>query len=102
MLKTVAIGQSANPIWQIGTEGCFEGHALEHRRAEDSGYECDSCCKAIPTGSRLFDCRPCDYTMCKKCFYRKWPTKRDRELRSAFRDPLAARFDPLVAAALPG
>ena len=102
LLKTIANGQSANEDWRIGTASCFEGHALEKRLAEDAGYECDSCCQDIPTGSRLYDCRPCDYTMCQKCFYRKWPTKRDRELRGILRDTMAARYDPLVAAALPG
>lgn len=42
---------------------CPAGHALKRKKA-DGDYDCDVCEKDIKDGTRLHDCRKCDFSMC--------------------------------------
>ena len=45
---------------------CPGGHTLQSTMT-DTSYECDSCGKRLGVGRRIFDCRACDFTLCKNC-----------------------------------
>ena len=54
----------------VSDEGCPRGHRLKVGRAP-SLFECDACGKHLPQGRCIFDCRPCDITLCMACFARR-------------------------------
>merc|ERR1712185_51009 len=43
------------------------GHALKRKKAQGE-YECDSCSADIKDGKRIFECKKCDYSLCKACY----------------------------------
>merc|ERR1719161_1141709 len=54
---------------------CPKGHGLKRRKANGE-YECDNCGADIAEGKRIFECKKCDFSLCKTCY----ETKKDELL----------------------
>mmetsp|Transcript_69283 Transcript_69283/g.122616 ORF Transcript_69283/g.122616 Transcript_69283/m.122616 type:complete len:577 (+) Transcript_69283:92-1822(+) len=50
-----------------GQLACPKGHVLSAETCGKEEYECDCCGRDIKAGQRFYDCRDCDYSMCKEC-----------------------------------
>eukprot|EP00931_Biecheleriopsis_adriatica_P102565 TRINITY_DN77515_c0_g1_i1.p1 TRINITY_DN77515_c0_g1~~TRINITY_DN77515_c0_g1_i1.p1 ORF type:complete len:655 (-),score=122.30 TRINITY_DN77515_c0_g1_i1:156-2084(-) len=46
---------------------CPRGHCMKRTACGEEEYECDACSKDIKKGSRFYDCRECDYSLCRTC-----------------------------------
>uniref|UniRef100_A0A7R9ZVS8 NAD(P)(+)--arginine ADP-ribosyltransferase n=1 Tax=Pyrodinium bahamense TaxID=73915 RepID=A0A7R9ZVS8_9DINO len=47
---------------------CPNGHNLAVFLTPHDGYLCDMCGRTLPTSSKMFGCRPCDFDHCTDCW----------------------------------
>jgi len=65
---------------------CAQGHSLEQRKAGSVDYRCDVCCKDIATGEVFYDCRECNWSMCRKCHGKSGGTLEESTRRETSHD----------------
>ena len=51
----------------VVTLGCTCPQGLTPFRSPNAGYSCNRCRKSVPTGSKLFGCRRCNFDVCGSC-----------------------------------